>query len=494
MNKHFTYKLMIAVTSVLLILTSLWQLLISDTYTDGWANYVLVIIVFWCAIYLFTTYKHFRSVYLFSSVYIVCLLVFHAGHLVLDVFGVVKYVQYHSGPMAFWLESAGWCTILSLGSLGIGLSLSFTTNVHKKPNEPIDLQLYYSNLYSTYWIGIGLLIASGITLIIAFISIGNIFAYTRTELFGNIGDVRGFGYFIVVCPSALILITVSATNKKKKILAYSFSFFVAIALLAMGYRSSVLFALVIGAVVWVKIGKIIPTAVPVVFFILVFITIPTVRYLRDMGPVNKISSDKITESIKTSELKETLQELGGTDYIVAYVLKTIPKEEPFRMGRSYLWGLKVLVPNIGFRQSDTYGRESSGNKLLVQKKLFEGNPSDWFIYKTNRWKFNEGLGSGFSSIGETYLNFGFFGILIGFSLLGFVLGKIDHCDLKRNFYILIISGGFLWPLIKTVRNSFGVFVKPLGLILTTILIWRILTFWKKHKKRHRLIVANKAIR
>jgi len=214
--------------------------------------------------------------------------------------------------------------------------------------------------------------------------------------------------------------------------------------------------------------------------VFVLVAIPTVRYLRDLGSFQEVSQEKISESLKVTEAKEAILEIGGTNGIVAHVLKWVPAEDPFRYGQSYLWAATTALPNIGFQQGISRQKVDSFG-TSAKTSLQHGNPSDWYIYKTNRWKYERGLGSGFSTIAEAYLNFGYLGIVLYFTALGYLLGKLDRVDLRMHPKTLIFSGGLLWPIIKTVRNSFVVFVKPLGLIVSAIVIWRILTFWKSHR-------------
>ena len=41
--------------------------------------------------------------------------------------------------------------------------------------------------------------------------------------------------------------------------------------------------------------------------------------------------------------------------------------------------------------------------------------------------------------------------------------------------MLIFAGALLWPFIRTVRNDFSNFVKPLGFIVIILLIWSVVT-------------------
>lgn len=465
--------------SALLIIFSLWKLLDSRTVTREWPIYIVSLVFVWLCVYIAVTYTHFKTLYLFTSAYIISLLIFHLGHVVLHSFGWENIIYYKTGSMAIWYERAGWCTLLAVASLGLGVGLTLRSRV-KTTSKSSDEDK--KNLSAAYWIGIGLLAASFVSLVITFATVGNILQFTRTEIFGGAAtDIRGFGFFILVMPSAIILMVVGAVKKNEKWIAYSLAVFAAIALLLLGYRSSALFSGLIGAILWVKVGKRIPVVVAVSMILFVLVVIPTVRYLRDLGTFQDVTQAKVVESYKSTGMKEAVQEVGGVNGIIANVLQWVPENEPFWYGQSYKWALTKIFPNLGFSQSASGRNKSSTIQTVKNKEILNSNPAVWYIYNTNRWKFDHGLGSGFSTIAEPYLNFGYPGIVFYFTLLGFLLCKLDHVNLRAHPKALIFSGAMLWPFIKTVRNSFVVFIKPLGLILAAIIIWRLLTFWRNRR-------------
>ncbi len=477
------WRFLLIMFSIFLILLSLWNILLNDSFTKYWPGYISIIFLLWFGMYMLTTYKYFRSVYLFSTVYIVSLAIFHLGHVVLHSSGSEFILHYESGEMAVWFERAGWSSLLALACLGLGIGLTFKSRrilgskaKLRLMNIRIKRKEFESNFSMTYFVGIGLLFASLISLAITAATVGNIFQFSRTEVFGGVGDTRGFGFFLVVMPSAMILMVVGAVKRTEKWIAYALAVFSFFTLMMLGYRSSALFSALIGIVIWVKIGKKIPFTVAISLSIFVMIAIPTVRYLRDLGAFQDISQEKVFQSYQATKMKEVIEEIGGTNSIVAYTLKWVPAQEPYRHGKSYLWAAGTVLPNLGNRQASSDRAESK--KADIENSLRDGNPADWFIYKTNWWKFKHGLGAGFSAIAEPYLNFGYFGIVVYFVGLGIVLGKLDNVALYSHPEELILSGSLLWPLMKTVRNSFVVFLKPLGLIVAAMLIWRIITFWK----------------
>ena len=476
------WKMLLLAGSSVFILISLFGILGSNDPTPGWTAIVTVIFFLWSGLYLASTYKYFNTIYLFTTAYVAALAIFHLGHIIPHSTGWFDVSYLVTGEMAIWFERAGWYCILSFGSLGLGFAAAMRSSI-PVPNEPEDHQnISDRNLSAVYWIGIALLLASITALILMVGSVGNILRFSRSEIFAGVGDTRGFGFFLVVAPSAVVLLVTAANNRLQKQFAYTLAAFTILLLLFLGYRSSALFPTLIGAIIWVKLGRKIPTTVAIVAILVVLIAIPTVRYLRALGPYQDISQQDVAQSLEASKVQDVFIELGGVSTVVAYVLKWVPSEYPYRYGQSYVLAAADAIPNIGLT-AEKSGRDEFLRKGMADKKaIYHMNPAEWFTYVSDSDFFRRGGGTGFSTIAEAYLNFGLPGVIAYFSLLGFLLGRLDQVDLRMHPRILFFSGALLWPLLKTVRNAFGVFLKPVGFILVSILIWKIITFWSSRAK------------
>lgn len=472
--------LLLFFSSTLLVLISLINIIFSNRVTSGWTIHVSLAFCCWSFIYAIASYKFFRTIYLFTTAYILCLSVFHLSHILSHSLGILNFPHLIAGKMAIYYQYAGWYSILALGGMGIGVSLSskkikkHTTFSRQKSNDK-------NSLSAAYWIGFGLFAFSCAALLYTFTKVGNILNYSRAQLFGGIGDLRGFGFFLLVMPSAMILLVNGANTRKQKIFVYPLSTIVFLILLFLGYRSSALFSAMIGAILWIKLGRRISTTVLICSLTFVLFSIPTVRYLRALGPYKNISHHDVIQSVKKSQLIDIVGELGGTSAIIAYVLKWVPNEESYRYGSSYFLAIKNSLPNFGLHQQESNRKKIKKSGRVDKQFLKKMTPSDWFVYRTNKYMFNIGGGSGFSTIAEAYLNFGILGVLIYFIVLGFLLGKIDQISLISHPKTLIFAGTMLWPLLKTVRNTSGTFFKPLSFVIVTILVWKICTFWIQRK-------------
>jgi len=242
----------------------------------------------------------------------------------------------------------------------------------------------------------------------------------------------------------------------------------------------VLFPLLVGVTVWVKMGRKLRTMVAVGGLTFILIAIPSVRYLRALGAYESLTAADITKSIERAHVSDVFVELGATSGIVAYVMKWVPAEEAYRYGRTYVKAIANSIPNFGFSKgvsdrSEIKGTHASRNDLLSL------SASDWFIYRYNAWMFRTGGGSGFSAVAEPYLNFGVPGVVVVFFFIGLFVGKLDAVRIAYNPTVFLLSCVMLWPLMKTVRNDFTAFLKPVLFQLIILAIWKLATLWKRHR-------------
>ena len=450
------------------------------TVTD-WPSYVAMAFLVWFGIYLFASYRAFGSIYLFASAYVICLAVFHFGHVAMSVTGIADLPYLVTGDMARWHQAAAWYCLLAYAAFGVGLSLSMSARGSVSP-APVAADKLEQNLASAFGIGVALLVAALVALLLTVGSVGNILRFSRSEIFAGVGDTRGYGYFLMVAPSAAVLLMAGANTVARRWFAYSIAASLALAILFLGYRSSVLFPALLGAVLWVKLGRRIPLGVVVVAVVIVAIAIPSVRYLRAQGPYQDVTREDMQQALsQASEAQNALLEIGGVSTVVAYVVKTVPQEWPYRWGQSYWLALKTSIPNFG-GGIEASEREAALSRGVVNREMLsEMHPADWYTFVVDRWMFDTGGGAGFSTIAEAYLNFGTWGVIGFFALLGFGLGRLDRADVRADGRLLVGAGALLWPLLKTVRNTFGVFVKPLVFIVLTIVVWKLATAWMGRK-------------
>lgn len=460
--------------SFFIVLISVSQLLGEPELHEKWPLYVSVLSITWLATYLICSNAQFRTPYLITSAYIIPLCAFHLGLIIPYAFGWSEVSGLTSGTFAAWMERAGWYTVLALGCIGLGFSISLKRSNFKISKHIVAVSDSNKTLDILFSDGIGLLIASMIFLVMAIYSFGNLLNYSRVDFFRlNAGDTRGLGVFTMVLPIAVIFLAIGARKRVHKIIAYVLAALSFGVLLLSGSRSGALFPLLVGVVLWVKVGRRIPKPVAISALIFVLIAIPAIGLLRSSGEsYNKIQEEDVIKSTENAKIGDGFSEMGSTGTVLANIIRLVPNHDPFRYGSSYLHALADSIPNIGLNQNYS-DRLRAGQKTMTDPKAaLDLIPSDWLTYRLDKAKFYAGEGLGFSGIGEPYINFGLIGVIGFFVFLGYFLGRLDSFNLLASPKMLVFTSIILWPLLPLVRNDFGNFTKPVVFTLIILLIWR----------------------
>jgi oligosaccharide repeat unit polymerase len=463
-------------SSVLLFVTSLITLGFStdqifnnsDIVVDG---NLATIFILWFFTYAVTAYITHGNLYIFSMAYVLPLIIFHFGLILQHALGI-KHLQMLIGKSGYWYGLASWYVMLSLSAIGIGLSFHFKKpeNIKSTKNN-IHSEEIINNLLKLRSYGRGLLWASLVLLVIAIAQNGNIFAKSRFDLFYS-GDTRAIGVFSMLCPTAALVIMSTAIKGKNLLRSVVITGLSFMLLILSGYRSVALFPLLIGAIIWRKNGRKIPLTIASFAVIAVLIIIPIIGHLRTMS-YGKVDLEDINKASESSDISHSFEEMGRSIGVLAVTLENIPKNEDFRYGYTYLLYFPALVPNIGFGKTSNIGRAALYERMNKGEKVNdEMIPGDWATWKIIPAQFRAGGGTGFTGVGEPYMNFGYTGVLIFFILLGWMLGRMDSKDISSNFKWLCFSTLYYWNFLVTVRNDLSVFLKPVVFTFLTILIWK----------------------
>jgi oligosaccharide repeat unit polymerase len=469
MDHRLLWKGILLLFSVLVISISSYAIVVGTGSGDSWKLTIFYVFIFWLLGHVLFTSLHYRTLYLFSNAYLVPLVLFHLGITIPDALGLFTGFGWGGGLFNRWLELSGWYTILALGCFSFGIALSFRYNETQKNDNIIVKQ----NLKKVYVDGLGLLVASAIFFIIAYLSYGNFLQYSRVDFFRGVGDSRGFGVFMMVFPSSILLLTITAQKRIEKIFCYSLALLGLMVFMLSGYRSAALFPLLVGCVLWVKAGRKIHLPFSLGLIVIVILSIPFIGYLRSVGPYNEIDSKKITTSLEHVKVQETFRTLGQTGGVLANVLKLVPDKDPYRFGMTYVNSIIDSIPNVLPKIAKSKRHEAKKEAFSDPSAISKMVPSDWLTYRIAKEKFNRGEGVGFTGIGEPYLNGGIIGVIFFFGLLGLFIGKIDSVNLLYHPNIMLFAGAMMWPLIRTVRNDFSNFIKPAVFMLIIIVIWRV---------------------
>lgn len=480
---------LLGLSSLALTVIAAVSLVTSTASSTHWPETIALLTTGWGLIYLITTRRAARTFYLISSAFLLVLLLFHLSHIFVHALGVLQFKPFLSGEMKIWYIRGGWCILMAVGSYGIGVALGLLRGGYRfRPAAPDAIARNYELVY---WCGLGLMAASLVAILHLILTVGNIFAHSRAEIFGGVGDTRGFGFALYVLPSGLLLLAVGAQTTQRKLYVLVLSAVLSLFILFLGYRSSVMFPALVGLILWRKSGKRIPILVLVSALVFALLVIPVIKHLRQMGAYNQIDVAAVTSSFEQSEgVGDVFVELGAIAGLVSNVLMWVPSESEFRWGHSYARAFWESVPNLGWSISKSSRdlEPVDGSKALAVEAL---RPPEWYIYKYNRWMFENGGGGGFSAVAEAYFNFGYPGVVIIFVLFGYLLVRIDVSRVALSPALMVFCCIGIWPLLTTIRNDFSCFVKPTLFAGMTILLWLMATRWQVNAIRHKRPVQSR---
>lgn len=217
-----------------------------------------------------------------------------------------------------------------------------------------------------------------------------------------------------------------------------------------GFRGIATVALLVAAIEWARGGRARHVVSLGCFVAVLVLTLPLIVDIRARYDRRGDAWDS-----NSSPIERMATESSGTIKALAYCVEKIEyRQTQYWMGRSFLAASARLVP--------------FSTALLPFASEVDARPALWSITEVNRWKFERGLGEGFSAIAEAYLNFGVVGVVLVFFLAGFVFAVIDSRRLARSPDPRWIVAA-IW-LIWWVRNDSEAILRPLVWSLVAIAI------------------------
>jgi oligosaccharide repeat unit polymerase len=440
-------------------------------YPVNWSPWVVGLSLSWLCLFLATTWSHLGSIYQFTVVYAIMLMLFHLGITVPDAFGLMDELNWENFTPNQWAAMGGWCTCLALGSYGFGVAAGMKSEQEPDGSYRPLLPHERDRFQLSFECGLALLAASILLLAWTTAKVGNLLNFSRVDFFRGVGDTRGFGVALMALPSAAVLLVICASTRTQRWVGGIAAAFIALVLMLSGYRTSVLYPLMTGAVLWYKLVARIPATLAAGAVAGVMMLIPIMGFLRAAGPYKDMNVELIRESAKTATVAEAFRTMGQTGGLVGEIIRLVPREDPFRYGSSYLQGLVSSIPNVSGTISASQRELTAKSNFLEPERFSALPPSDWMTYRLIPEKFGTGEGTGFTSIGEAYLNFGYAGVVGFFMLLGFLLARLDAADLKSSTWLLLFACFSYWHLARTVRDELSNWVKPTVFLTVMILVF-----------------------
>ncbi|MDY0882763.1 O-antigen polysaccharide polymerase Wzy [Dongia soli] len=460
-------RLILILVSFGLIALALLDIL-GPKYTDNiWSQTVSICLLVWIiafSAFLLATHK---SLYCFGLAYVIALVLFHLGSIVAIAVGILRPDDVAIELSEQGIRLASWYTIYALGAFGIGYAVGLRIE-----RRVIPVQTVRATLDLEFFYGFGLLLASCVFLALAIQALGNLLNYSRLDLFQTKDDVRGFGAMLMVFPSSLIALVIGANRPTQRLIAYSIGFIGFALLVLSGYRTSALYPVMIGAILWVKTGRRIPNVLAIGMIVAVMIAIPIIGTLRQTGPYGALNQQQLSEAADQSDWRAGLVSMGQTNGILGAMLDLVPRRDPYRYGESYITAVIQAFPNIGMKHAE------SPRELINRLKTEPGGDparrlplNDWLTYRIAPDQFFMGAGTGSSAIGEAYVNFGVAGVFFVFVLFGFGLSRLDGLNLRHRPWLLLTISVGMFHFCRTVRDDISNFTKPFVFCLIIILLW-----------------------
>jgi oligosaccharide repeat unit polymerase len=180
----------------------------------------------------------------------------------------------------------------------------------------------------------------------------------------------------------------------------------------LGYRATAAMPLVAWA--WLRHRMIKPIRMaPLIAAgaILILIVFPLVRDTRNIA-LRERSVSIVREwfGVVDNPAIVSISEMGGTFVTVAHTVGLVPATRDYEYGKSYIYALVTLFPNLFWD---------------VHPTIVWGTNSDWLAYAVDPVGASRGGGIGFSFIAEAYLNFGRFGPLFVLFSIGLAITRVS---------------------------------------------------------------------
>jgi oligosaccharide repeat unit polymerase len=266
--------------------------------------------------------------------------------------------------------------------------------------------------------------------------------YSETFRLGAESDPRFIGSGITL---ALIGLSLASAGASRKWLQAAFISAAAwlLMLFYFGFRGPALIVAVIVCVVALRKGIRFPRWSPWFAAAVILIAFPVVRFTRE-EPLNERS---FLMQLSEFNVLDGPAEMGAS---IRPLVETVSLVGPtdYRYGRTYLQGLKAIVPNLAIR----WVAPAAGSADDLP-------PSSWITATVEPWTYKNYGGMGFSAVAEPYMNFGLLGVIAYFFFTGFVLVRLEQASVRSS--VALASWALvLGPLLWTTRNDFSIFFRP----------------------------------
>ena len=241
-------------------------------------------------------------------------------------------------------------------------------------------------------------------------------------------------------PAAMFLLAGAEGRRCEKVTAATVTCGYVVIQLFLGYRSTAIMPGCAFAWLWDRlVWKVKPRWV--VGALLCALAVSAVsRETRDRTGVDRFSLKTFVDSYTSLEnpIVSTVSEMGSSMAVVAYTYVLVPSSRAFDNGVGYAYAMLTVVPNLFW---------------AVHPTIAHGTASDWLMWTVDPRGASRQGGRGYSCIAEAYLNFGWTGIVIMMTVVGFCAGKLGIAGRQTDLGRLALAAAFTAFVLKFPRDE-----------------------------------------
>jgi oligosaccharide repeat unit polymerase len=281
-------------------------------------------------------------------------------------------------------------------------------SITKDNNQPVRGNVYLKRLNKAGWIvaiaSVYFYIKGLANSIIISLLYGYGALYDKPET--TAGVLAGLsGMLASMFIPSLICLFVANKDKVLYTLTITFIFIIIIVLgFVTGGRSGSVTLLVLLAILYNSLIHKFSRRAYIVVFTSFILLMPLLSYIANSRTGSDRTLSLHDTDYSSNAFVSAIAEMGGSQSCLIATMRLVPSREPYRYGKSYLYSLTTIVPNLGFWKVHPAVKEAALTKWLPNKLGLT-------------------YGTGFSMFAEAYINFGYLCFVMIY-LLGFVFARV----------------------------------------------------------------------
>jgi oligosaccharide repeat unit polymerase len=370
----------------------------------------LTLLIVWS---LWSWWRTTRALFDPYGLFMTSLFLFSSGQALLEVVGLNS-----GGVLAgkfddMTIVAALYMVLLAVGftHLGALLAARYGSSLRRpQPSTPVDQQA----LRVVGWALLALSIVPSTLLLLENVRMalagGYGALYQREAPTGLDAGPQVAALFLM--PAALFLLAGAGGSRREKAASTLIIGVHTLGQLFLGYRSAAIMPICAFLWLWNQCEwRIKPAWILGLGLFVIVVVVPISRETRTLDGLDRIRLETLINSYVSLDnpIVSSVSEMGGSLIAVAYTYVLVPGARTFDYGVGYLYATLTVLPN--FFSS-------------VHPAIARGTASDWLIWTVDPYGASRQGGLGYSCIAEAYLNFGWFGVPMVMTSVGFAIAAL----------------------------------------------------------------------